>query len=121
MPSHFAVDDRLSDRDRAAFIKLIANARTTVQIACDWLQQRGYKVSHGAVANFIRKERRSAETPFAPKLATRNAAELRRQITEWCNQLPAGELAVVAGVAAYLCNGQMLRNQASLKGVRTAK
>jgi len=116
MPVPFAIEQRLSRADLAAFRELMVNRYLTIEAAETWLGDHGYRISHGAVGNYLAHVR--AESSFAlPALAGIDSeARARQRITIWANQLCGDSLYRLALTAFYLLN-----NSGSAQRPRTGR
>lgn len=94
----FAISARLSDADFNAFNTFALGRATTIDSAQKWLQEKGYRISRGAVWKYVRALRtgRVFATGF-----DRGAAE--KVILAAVPSLCDVDLAALAGFAGYLC------------------
>ncbi len=102
MSRPFRLTTLLSDKHWHPFHALLADRRATVDGARDWLRRRGYKVSRGAVGNYLRIIRRSPRRALGCELAGKSDAELRRTLRGRAAQLADPELLTLALFAAFL-------------------
>jgi hypothetical protein len=109
----FAVEQRLSREHLAAFRELILSGPITIDAATAWLKEYGYKVSHGALGNWMRHARAQSLFPIRPLAGLGNDAETRQQLALWAERLAGDELSNLALFAVYL-----LSIRAARRGVR---
>ena len=98
----FAIEQRLPRADLAAFHELAAHRSFTIESAMAWLQERGYRCSHGATANYMRHLRDKRPFPLPPIPGIDTDAAARRQIAIWRMQLSGDDLYRLALTAFYL-------------------
>jgi hypothetical protein len=106
MPIPFAIDQRLSHADLAAFRELMGSRYLTIDAAQAWLADRGYKISHGAVQRYLRRARSLAVFPLPSLAGLDDDAKARQQLALWAGQLRGDYLSRLALTAFYLLSTQ---------------
>jgi len=115
MPQPFAIETRLSAEHFAEFRQLILTRAFTTAIAMEWLTARGYLISHGSVANYMRFARAQGLFPLRPLAGLRDDEDTRRQLAVWAKELEGDDLTSLALYAAFRLNISAAR-----RGVRPA-
>lgn len=93
MARHFRIDDLLSDEHHQEASSLAVKRSTTVDQLWAWLRQRGYKVSRGAVHNWMRSAKQAASDP---------SAKLRSELHAKIETLTADQVVALLDAVAAL-------------------
>lgn len=96
MARHWKVQDVLSEEDWRPFHSLLQKRRTTISRASAWLLGRGYRISRGAIANYIRSYRMCPAVEARRQIGGGSDATVRRNLSKHIARLSGADLTAVA-------------------------
>jgi hypothetical protein len=98
---HFKVRDILKVADRERFHAMMDD-NATVGAAHAWMIGRGYKISHGAVGNYMKSLRQGAVAEIRRSMSGLSDTGARNRITAILPRLCGSELAYLAALAEFM-------------------
>jgi hypothetical protein len=99
----------LKDEDWGPFNALVADRRSAIDPAHQWLLARGYTISRNAVAHYVRSHRRNSLLRLRLGLGEGDDADLREKLRTIAEGLDGAELVTLAVFGAYLVNVKAAR------------
>jgi hypothetical protein len=114
MSQKHKVETTLRDEDWEPFHAFLADRRTTIDMAVEWLAGHGYAMGRATVGNYVRSL--SGRTMFTarPLFDVKDDADARKRITVWMRSLQGDELTMLLTFTAYLLNIASYRQRVAL-------
>jgi hypothetical protein len=102
MPRQFKICALLDKKHWLPFHTMLADRRTTVDVAHDWTSRRGYRISRSAIGKYFQLFRSGSIRIPAFHVAAQGVGGARRQLHAWIDRLSDIQIVGLATFAGFV-------------------